>query len=149
MPSAIRRLLVCACEDVGLAYPNIIPIVKSACDIALQVGMPEARIPLGDAVVLVATSPKSNTAHLALDCALEDVRSGNYGRIPRTLQNKHFDGEDNETPGQFYKYPHDYPNRWVSQQYLPDAIKDKKYYTFGENKTETASKEYWKKVKGE
>lgn len=149
MPSAIRRLLVCACEDVGLAYPNIIPIVKSACDIALQVGMPEARIPLGDAVVLVATSPKSNTAHLALDEALEDVRSGNYGRIPRTLQNKHFDGEDNETPGQFYKYPHDYPNRWVSQQYLPDAIKDKKYYTFGENKTETASKEYWKKIKGE
>lgn len=149
MPSAIRRLLVCACEDVGLAYPNIIPIVKSACDIALQVGMPEARIPLGDAVVLVATSPKSNTAYLALDEALEDVRSGNYGKIPRTLQNKHFDGEDNENPGQFYKYPHDYPNRWVSQQYLPDAIKDKKYYTFGENKTETASKEYWKKVKGE
>lgn len=149
MPSAIRRLLVCACEDVGLAYPNIIPIVKSACDIALQVGMPEARIPLGDAVVLVATSPKSNTAHLALDEALEDVRSGNYGRIPRTLQNKHFDGEDNATPGQFYKYPHDYPNRWVSQQYLPDAIKDKKYYTFGENKTETASKEYWKRIKGE
>lgn len=149
MPSAIRRLLVCACEDVGLAYPNIIPIVKSACDIALQVGMPEARIPLGDAVVLVATSPKSNTAHLALDEALEDVRSGNYGKIPRTLQNKHFDGEDNENPGQFYKYPHDYPNRWVSQQYLPDAIRNKKYYTFGENKTETASKEYWKKIKGE
>lgn len=149
MPSAIRRLLVCACEDVGLAYPNIIPIVKSACDIALQVGMPEARIPLGDAVVLVATSPKSNTAHLALDEALEDVRSGNYGRIPRTLQNKHFDGEDNATPGQFYKYPHDYPNRWVSQQYLPDAIKGKKYYEFGENKTESASKEYWKKIKGE
>lgn len=149
MPSAIRRLLVCACEDVGLAYPNIIPIVKSACDIALQVGMPEARIPLGDAVVLVATSPKSNTAHLALDEALEDVRSGNYGRIPRTLQNKHFDGEDNATQGQFYKYPHDYPNRWVSQQYLPDAIKEKKYYTFGENKTESASKEYWKKIKGE
>lgn len=149
MPSAIRRLLVCACEDVGLAYPNIIPIVKSACDIALQVGMPEARIPLGDAVVLVATSPKSNTAHLALDEALEDVRSGNYGRIPRTLQNKHFDGEDNAIPGQFYKYPHDYPNRWVNQQYLPDAIKDKKYYTFGENKTESASREYWKKIKGE
>ena len=149
MPSAIRRLLVCACEDVGLAYPNIIPIVKSACDIALQVGMPEARIPLGDAVVLVATSPKSNTAHLALDEALEDVRSGNYGRIPRTLQNKHFVGEDNAIPGQFYKYPHDYPNRWVNQQYLPDTIKDKKYYTFGENKTESASREYWKKIKGE
>lgn len=149
MPSAIRRLLVCACEDVGLAYPNIIPIVKSACDIALQVGMPEARIPLGDAVVLVATSPKSNTAYSAIDAALSDVRSGNYGRIPRTLQNKHFDGEDNTAPGQFYKYPHDYPNRWVNQQYLPDAIKGKKYYEFGENKNETASKEYWKKIKGE
>lgn len=149
MPSAIRRLLVCACEDVGLAYPNIIPIVKSACDIALQVGMPEAAIPLADAVILVATSPKSNTGDMAIIAALGDVRSGNYGKIPRTLQNKHFDGEDNDTPGQFYKYPHDYPNRWVEQQYLPDAIKDKKYYTFGENKTESASREYWKKIKGE
>lgn len=149
MPSAIRRLLVCACEDVGLAYPNIIPIVKSACDIALQVGMPEAAIPLADAVILVATSPKSNTGDMAVIAALSDVRSGNYGRIPRTLQNKHFDGEDAEVKGQFYKYPHDYPNRWVNQQYLPDAIKDKKYYTFGENKTESAIREYWKKIKGE
>lgn len=149
MPSAIRRLLVCACEDVGLAYPNIIPIVKSACDIALQVGMPEAAIPLADAVILVATSPKSNTGDMAVIAALGDVRSGNYGRIPRTLQNKHFDGEDAEVKGQFYKYPHDYPNRWVEQQYLPDAIKDKKYYTFGENKTESAIREYWKKIKGE
>lgn len=149
MLSAMRRLMVCACEDVGLAYPNIISIVKSACDIALQVGMPEARIPLADAVVLVATSPKSNTAYLAVDAALSDVRSGNYGRIPRTLQNKHFDGEDAEIKGQFYKYPHDFPNRWTPQQYLPDAIKDKKYYAFGENKTETASREYWKKIKGE
>lgn len=149
MPSAIRRLLVCACEDVGLAYPNIIPIVKSACDIALQVGMPEASIPLADAVILVATSPKSNTGDMAIIAALGDVRSGNYGRVPRTLQNKHFDGEDAEVKGQFYKYPHDYPNRWVNQQYLPDAIKDKKYYTFGENKTESAIREYWKKIKGE
>lgn len=149
MPSAIRRLLVCACEDVGLAYPNIIPIVKSACDIALQVGMPEAAIPLADAVILVATSPKSNTGDMAIIAALGDVRSGNYGRIPRTLQNKHFDGEDAEVKGQFYKYPHDYPNRWVNQQYLPDAIKDKKYYTFGENKTESVIREYWKKIKGE
>lgn len=149
MPSAIRRLLVCACEDVGLAYPSIIPIVKSACDIALQVGMPEAKIPLSDAVILVATSPKSNSGDMAITAALDDVRKGNYGRIPRTLQNKHFDGEDAEVKGQFYKYPHDYPNRWVSQQYLPDAIKDKKYYIFGENKNETACKEYWKRIKGE
>lgn len=149
MPSAIRRLMVCACEDVGLAFPNIIPIVKNACDIALQVGMPEARIPLADAVVLVAASPKSNTAYLAIDAALSDVRSGNYGRIPRTLQNKHFDGEDAAVKGQFYEYPHDCPNRWVDQQYLPDVIKDKKYYTFGENKTESAYREYWKKIKGE
>lgn len=149
MPSAIRRLLVCACEDVGLAYPSIIPIVKNACDIALQVGMPEAKIPLSDAVILVATSPKSNSGDMAITAALEDVRKGNYGRIPRTLQNKHFDGEDAEVKGQFYKYPHDYPNRWVPQQYLPDAIKDKKYYVFGENKNETACKEYWKRIKGE
>ncbi len=149
MPSAIRRLLVCACEDVGLAYPSIIPIVKSACDIALQVGMPEAKIPLSDAVILVATSPKSNSGDMAITAALEDVRKGNYGRIPRTLQNKHFDGEDAEVKGQFYKYPHDYPNRWVPQQFLPDAIKDKKYYVFGENKNETACKEYWKRIKGE
>ncbi len=149
MPSAIRRLLVCACEDVGLAYPSIIPIVKNACDIALQVGMPEAKIPLSDAVILVATSPKSNSGDMAITAALDDVRKGNYGRIPRTLQNKHFDGEDAEVKGQFYKYPHDYPNRWVPQQYLPDAIKDKKYYVFGENKNETACKEYWKRIKGE
>ena len=149
LPSAIRRLLVCACEDVGLAYPNIIPIVKSACDIALQVGLPEAAIPLADAVVLVATSPKSNTAHDGIFAALEDVRKGNFGKIPRHLQNKHFDGEDNENKGQFYEYPHNYPNAWVEQQYLPDAIKGKKYYTFGNNKNEILSREYWKKVKGE
>lgn len=149
MPSAIRRLLVCACEDVGLAYPSIIPIVKSACDIALQVGMPEAKIPLADAVILVATSPKSNTGDAAITAALADVQAGNYGRIPRTLQNKHFDGEDAKVKGQFYKYPHDFPNRWVEQQYLPDAIKDKQYYFYGENKTESAKSEYWKKVKGE
>lgn len=149
MPSAIRRLLVCACEDVGLAYPSIIPIVKSACDIALQVGMPEAKIPLADAVILVATSPKSNSGDAAITAALADVQVGNYGRIPRTLQNKHFDGEDAEVKGQFYKYPHDYPNRWVEQQYLPDAIKDKQYYFYGENKTESAKSEYWKKIRGE
>ncbi len=149
MISAIRRLLVCACEDVGLAYPQIIPIVKSACDIAMQVGMPEAAIPLADAVVLVATSPKSNTAHDGIFAALKDVKKGNYGKIPRQLQNKHFDGEDAEVKGQNYLYPHDFPNRWVKQQYLPDNLKNKKYYEFGENKTEQLAKEYWKRIKGE
>lgn len=149
LPSAVRRLLVCAAEDVGLAYPQILPIVKAACDIALQVGLPEAAIPLGDAVVLVATSPKSNTGHDGIYAALDDVRKGKYGRIPRQLQNKHFDGEDNPEKGQNYLYPHDFPNRWVKQQYLPDAIKDRKYYRFGENKTEQAAKEYWKRIKGE
>lgn len=148
LPSAIRRLMVCACEDVGLAYPQIIPIVKNACDIALQVGLPEARIPLADAVVLVATSPKSNSAYLAYGAAEVDVQSGNFGAIPRRLQNKHFDGEDNPNKGQFYVYPHDYPNHWVKQQYLPDAIKDAVYYTPGENKVEQAAKAYWDAIKG-
>ena len=148
LPSACRRLLVCACEDVGLAYPMIIPIVKAAVDSALMVGLPEARIPLADAVVLVCNSPKSNSAYLAYDMAANDLRSGNSGPIPRTLQNKHFDGEDNNNKGQFYNYPHDYPNHWVSQQYLPDVLKNKKYYTHGANKNEQAAKEYWDKIKG-
>lgn len=145
--SATRRLMVCACEDVGLAYPMIIPIVKSAVDIAFQVGLPEARIPLADAVVLVCNSPKSNSAYLGINAAMEDIQNGNYGRIPRTLQNKHYDGEDNPNKGQFYKYPHDYQNHYVSQQYLPDEIKDKKYYEFGGNKNEQAAKDYWNKIK--
>ena len=148
LPSAVRRLMVCACEDVGLAYPQIIPIVKAACDIALAVGLPEAKIPLADAVVLVATSPKSNTAHDAIFAACEDVQKGNYGRIPRCLQNMHYDGEDNKNKGQFYKYPHEYPNRWVEQQYLPDALLGKQYYHFGDNRTEQAAKSYWDAVKG-
>ncbi len=147
LPSAARRLMVCACEDVGLAYPMIIPIVKAAVDAAFMVGLPEARIPLADAVVLVCNSPKSNSAYLAYDAAAADIRKGNSGPIPRTLQNKHYDGEDNAHKGQFYKYPHDYPNHYVFQQYLPDAIKNKTYYTFGENKNEQAAKEYWKKIK--
>jgi putative ATPase len=149
MTSAIRRLLVCAAEDVGLAYPMILPIVKAATDIALQVGMPEARLPLADAVILVCNSPKSNTAHDAVNAAMDDIRKGKSGPIPRQLQNKHFDGDDAEVKGQFYKYPHDYPNRWVAQQYLPDALKNAKYYEFGDNKQEQAAKEYWKKIKGD
>lgn len=148
LPSATRRLMVCACEDVGLAYPTIIPIVKAAVDAALQVGLPEARIPLADAVVLVCTAPKSNSAYKGINAAMEDVQNGNYGRIPRTLQNKHFDGEDNPNKGQFYKYPHDYKNHYVSQQYLPDDIKSRKYYVFGDNKIEQAAKAYWDLVKG-
>lgn len=148
LPSATRRLMVCACEDVGLAYPMIIPIVKAAVDAALQVGLPEARIPLADAVVLVCTAPKSNSAYKGINAAMEDVQNGNYGRIPRTLQNKHFDGEDNPNKGQFYKYPHDYKNHYVSQQYLPDDIKSKKYYVFGDNKIEQAAKAYCDLVKG-
>lgn len=148
LPSACRRLVVCASEDVGLAYPQILPIVKSAVDIAMMVGLPEARIPLADAVVLVATAPKSNSAYMAINEAAADVKKGSCGSIPRQLQNKHFDGEDAEVNGQFYLYPHDYENHWTYQQYLPDAIKDKKYYRFGANKNEQAFKAYWDKIKG-
>jgi putative ATPase len=147
LPSACRRLMVCACEDVGLAYPQIIPIVKSCVDIAQAVGMPEARIPLADAVVLVATSPKSNSAYLAMDAALADVKKHGALPIPRQLQNKHYDGDDVQNKGQFYNYPHDYPNHWLSQQYLPDAIKNAHYYNFGDNKNEQAFKAYWDKIK--
>ncbi|MCM1115264.1 MAG: replication-associated recombination protein A [Clostridium sp.] len=148
LPSACRRLMVCACEDVGLAYPQIIPIVKSAVDIAQMVGLPEARIPLADAVILVAASPKSNSGEAAIDKALSDVRAGNYGPVPRQLQNMHYDGEDAEVKGQFYVYPHDYKNHWIQQQYLPDVLKDRKYYQYGPNKNEQAFKAYWDKVKG-
>ncbi len=148
LPSACRRLVVCACEDVGLAYPQIIPIVKAAVDIALMVGLPEARIPLADAVILVATSPKSNAAYNAINSAVADVKSGNYGPVPRQLQNTHFDGEDAEVKGQNYLYPHNFDNHWVKQQYLPDAIKNVKYYIPGENKNEQKFKEYWDRIKG-
>ncbi len=147
LPSACRRLMVCACEDVGLAYPQIIPIVKSAVDIANAVGLPEAAIPLADAVILVALSPKSNTAHDAVFTAMDLINKGKGGAVPRHLQNKHFDGADNNTPGQFYKYPHDYEGRWVDQQYLPDDIKNVKFYTAGNNKTEQKFKEYWDMIK--
>ncbi len=149
LPSACRRLLVCACEDVGLAYPMIIPIVKAAVDTALMVGLPEARIPLADAVILVCNSPKSTSAYNAINSAMEDVAKGKSGPIPRTLQNKHYDGDDVAVKGQFYEYPHAYPNHWIKQQYLPDVLKNTKYYEFGDNKTEQAAKEYWKKIKGE
>ncbi|GHU81661.1 ATPase AAA [Clostridia bacterium] len=147
LPSACRRLMVCACEDVGLAYPQLLPIVKSCVDIALQVGMPEARIPLADAVVMVCNAPKSNSAYNAINSAMSDIEQGKAGSIPRSLQNKHFDGEDNTNKGQFYVYPHDYTNHWAAQQYLPDELKDTVYYEFGDNKNEQAYKDYWEKVK--
>lgn len=145
--SACRRLMVCAAEDVGLAYPMILPIVKSAVDIAMQVGLPEARIPLADAVVLVCQSPKSNSAYLALDAAMADIRAGKNGPIPRQLQNKHFDGEDATVRGQHYLYPHNFDGHWVEQQYLPDVLKDAVYYIPGDNKTEQGFAAYWQAVR--
>ena len=147
LPSACRRLLVCANEDVGLAYPQIIPVVKAAVDTAMTVGLPEARLPLANAVILVATSPKSVSAHDAINAAMADVEKGIGGDIPRHLQNKHFDGEDAQIKGQHYLYPHLYPMHYVNQQYLPDNIKNKKYYRFGDNKNEQSFKEYWDKIK--
>ena len=147
LPSACRRLMVCACEDVGLAYPQIIPIVKAAVDAALMVGLPEARIPLADAVILVCNAPKSNTANEAIAAAMKDIEEGRSGPVPRQLQNKHFDGEDNPDKGQFYQYPHSFKNHWVAQQYLPDALKNAKYYEYGDNKNEQAAREYWEKIK--
>ena len=148
MQAACRRLMVIAAEDVGLAYPMILPIVKSCVDMALMLGMPEARIPLGDAAVLMATSPKSNSGHIALDTALEDVRKGSGRGFPRQLQNVHADTYTQER-AQGYLYPHDFPNHWVKQQYLPDDLVGKHYYTYGPNKLEQAAKQYWDLIKKE
>ncbi|MCI6505237.1 MAG: replication-associated recombination protein A [Ruminococcus sp.] len=145
--SACRRLMVCACEDVGLAYPNLIPIVKSCVDIAMSVGLPEARIPLADAVIMVCNAPKSNSGEMAIDKAMADIKAGNVGSIPRQLQNTHYDGEDNQNKGQHYLYPHDYNHHYVVQQYLPDILKDRQYYKYGDNKNEQAFKSYWEKIK--
>lgn len=149
LPSAIRRLVVTACEDVGLAYPQIIPIVKAAVDIAQMVGMPEAQIPLADAVILVCNAPKSNSGVSAIAAACADVQAGKSGPVPRNLQNKHYDGADAAVKGQHYLYAHDYPQHWVKQQYLPDTLLSAAYYTPGSNKTEQAFVEYWKKIKKE
>lgn len=146
MQSACRRLMVIASEDVGLAYPQIIPIVKSCVDMALMLGLPEARIPLGDAAVLMATSPKSNSGHIALDAALEDVRKGRGIGFPRHLQNVHADSFTMERE-QGYLYPHDYPNHYVNQQYLPDDLVGTRYYEYGPNKLEQAAKQYWDAIK--
>lgn len=149
LPSACRRLMVCASEDVGLAYPQLLPIVNACVEMAMKVGLPEARIPLADAVIMVCNAPKSISGITAIDAAISDVRAGKGGPIPRQLQNKHFDGEDNPNKGQFYKYPHSYPNHYVKQQYLPDSLKDVKYYEYGDNKNEQAFKAFWNKIKDE
>ena len=147
LPACCRRLLCSAAEDIGLAYPQAISIVKACVDSALQLGMPEARLPLADAVLLLATAPKSNSGLLAIDAALADVRHGKTGVIPRELQNVHADSAGQERE-QGYLYPHNFPNHWVPQQYLPDLLKGTVYYHYGDNKVEQAAKHYWDAIKG-
>ena len=144
--TAIRRLLCSASEDIGLAYPMAVPIVKACVDNALQLGLPEAKLPLSEAVILLATAPKSNTACMAIDAALADVRAGKVGDIPRELQNVHADSAGMERE-QGYLYPHDFPGHWVKQQYLPNELKNRKYYQYGDNKTEQAARRYWEEIK--
>ncbi len=147
LPSCCRRILCSACEDIGLAYPMAIPIVKACVDSALQLGLPEARLPLSDAVIFLATAPKSNSAYMAYAAAVEDVQKGKGGDFPRHLQNKHADTFSMERE-QGYLYPHNYPNHWVQQQYLPDDLVGTIYYEYGANKVEQAAKQYWQTVKG-
>lgn len=144
--SACRRIMVIACEDIGLAYPQAIPITKACIDAAVQLGLPEARIPLADAVVLLATAPKSNSANVASERAMADIAAGKVGAFPRCLQNMHYDGSDVGNPGQFYLFPHDYKNHYVTQQYLPDNLTGTVYYHFGDNKNEQAAKAYREKI---
>lgn len=144
---ACRRILCSASEDIGLAYPQAIPIVKACVDTALQLGMPEARLPLSNAVILLATAPKSNSGVTAIDAAFSDLRRGKTGDIPRELQNVHADSTEHKRE-QGYKYPHNYSGHWVRQQYLPDVLKGTKYYEYGDNKTEQAARAYWEIIKG-
>ena len=145
--SAIRRLSICACEDVGLAYPQIIPIVNAACEIALRVGLPEAQIPLSDAVILVCTSPKSNSGCVAVEKAAADIAKGKSGPIPRNLQNVHLDSSEVRVKGQHYLYPHSFPGHWVKQQYMPTEMLGTVYYVPGENRIEQAAAEYMRALK--
>lgn len=145
--SAARRILVIASEDIGLAYPQAVVIVKACVDNAFQLGLPEARIPLAQAVTLLATAPKSNSAYMGINAALADVQNGELGTIPRHLQNVHCDStQDKQEQG--YHYPHDYPHHWLPQQYLPDSLKQRQYYVYGDNKNEQAAKRYWDAIKG-
>ena len=147
MLSACRRLLVIASEDVGLAYPQAVSITKACVDSALQLGMPEARIPLAEAAILLATSPKSNSAICAIDAALADIRDGLDGDVPAHLKDSHYSGAAKLGRGLTYKYPHSYKNHWVKQQYLPDEVRDRRYYEFGDNKIEAATEKYWIEIK--
>ncbi len=146
--SACRRLMVIASEDVGLAYPQAVTIVKSCIDAANMLGLPEARIPLAEAVILMATAPKSNSAITGIDAALSDLRRGKYSGIPPYLMDSHYTGAKRMGRGLTYQYPHGYPHHYVAQQYLPDSLKDAQYYQYGENKTEQAARAYWEKIKG-
>ncbi len=145
--AASRRLLCSVNEDVGLAYPQLIPIVKACVDSALQLGMPEARLPLSNATLLIANAPKSNSSYKAYAAAEFDIKMGKGTSVPRQLQNTHYDGEDASIKGQNYKYPHDYKNHYVKQQYLPDDLKDSVYYVPQDNKNENLTKEFWSKIK--
>ena len=144
--SLCRRMLCIASEDVGLAYPMAVPRVKACVDSALQLGLPEAKLPIAEAIILMATAPKSNSACMAIDAALADVESCDALDFPRHLQNKHFDGKGAAVVGQHYLYPHDFPNHYVAQQYLPDALKDRVYYEYGDNKQEQAALQYRKSL---
>lgn len=147
--SPCRRLLVIACEDIGLAHPNAISVVKSCVDSAQALGYPEARIPLAQAVIFLCTCPKSNSAIMAIDRALGDVKSGVNTEIPPHLKDSHYQGASDLGHGTGYKYPHAFNNHYVKQQYLPDSIKDRIYYEFGDNKNEMAAKIYREKIKGQ
>ena len=142
-----RRILCSASEDIGMAYPQAVPIVKACVDSALQLGLPEARLPLAEACILLATAPKSNSVVMAIDKAIADVKAGRVGSVPRELQNVHADGTGFERE-QGYLYPHEYPGHWVQQQYLPDELRNQRYYEYGDNKTEQAAKKYWDSIKG-
>ena len=142
-----RRILCSASEDIGMAYPQAVPIVKACVDSALQLGLPEARLPLAEACILLATAPKSNSVVMAIDEAIADVKAGRVGSVPRELQNVHADGTGFERE-QGYLYPHEYPGHWVQQQYLPDELRNQRYYEYGDNKTEQAAKKYWDSIKG-
>ncbi|MBR2404476.1 MAG: replication-associated recombination protein A [Clostridia bacterium] len=145
--SICRRLLVISAEDIGLAYPNAITVTKSCVDAAMQLGFPEARIPLAEAVIFLSCLPKSNSAICAIDEALSDVRAGNAGYIPAHLRDGHYSGAQSIGRAIGYKYPHNYPGSYVAQQYLPDSLKDKKYYNPGLNITEDKFKSYLEKLK--
>lgn len=145
--SACRRLLVIASEDIGLAYPTAISIVKSCVDSAMQLGLPEARIPLSQAAIVLATAPKSNSAICAIDAALADIEAGEAGEIPAHLKDSHYGGAQKLGHGQGYKYPHNYKNSYVKQDYLPEKLRGRKYYNPGENKNENTIRKYWEEVK--